>query len=142
MSQWQRWTPGQDRLLRDAWERGTSARDLEPVLNRTEYAIRKRAERLGIRSNYIERVSGPQTSHGTYARYARGCRCKPCSQANTDYHRSKGYNRRYKARRRQVSEPPVAVPSKRVCSIPGCETVLRRTNSSGVCALHPVGVSA
>lgn len=97
------WSSEDDRVLRDAWDDGIPARTVAEQLGRTPDAVRQRAYRLGLKSNYLVVASGPQTPHGTAARYRRGCRCKLCTKANADYGRP--YSRAYKQRQREQREP-------------------------------------
>lgn len=53
--------------------------------------------------NYTK--SGKEATHGTLTNYTRGCRCKDCSEKNSEY--KKEYKRRA---RKKASERPEVIP--------------------------------
>lgn len=91
------WMPWDDGILRAMHEAGEPARATAQVLGRTPAAIRKRAQRLGIRSIYHKRARGTRALHGTASRYHYGCRCVPCTIANREKVRIRA--RRYRKER-------------------------------------------
>lgn len=71
------WSREEDARLREAFANGVTSRSLAVEFGRTPEAIRKRAERLGVSSGYIDSVV---KEHGIGA-YRRGCRCDECRSA-------------------------------------------------------------
>ena len=69
--------------LADLVSAGYSDAEIADAIGVSARSVRRWRRRAGLRSQWTP--TPPQ--HGTRARYVKGCRCAPCTDANTSYHR-------------------------------------------------------